>query len=104
MHQFALQTGVPHFCHVSDLGKTISFTLPNGNQVHRIFRRPLSSPNHDSDSRERSADEMAGTSDGSTGIAEGADQGKSVDRKQGDDSAKFGISPFSLALTRSCGS
>ena len=41
VHQFALQTGVPHFCHVSYLGKTISFTLPNGNQVHLIFRRQL---------------------------------------------------------------
>ena len=99
VHQFALQTGVPHFCHVSDLGKTISFTLPNGNQVHLIFRRPLSSPDHNCDSRERSADEMACTGDGSTGIAEGADQGKSLDRKHGDHSTKFVTFSFSLELS-----
>ena len=73
VHQFALQTGVPHFCHVSDLGKTVSFALPNGNIVHATFRRPMSSPDHDCDSRERSADEMACTGDAST-ESEGADR------------------------------
>jgi hypothetical protein len=51
VHQFALKTGVPHFCHVSDLGKTVSFTLPDGRIVHHTFRKPAC------DSRERSTDE-----------------------------------------------
>lgn len=51
VHQFALKTGVPHFCHVSDLGKTVSFTLPDGRIVRHTFRKPAC------DSRERSADE-----------------------------------------------
>jgi hypothetical protein len=42
VHLFALKTGVPHFCHVSDVGKTVSFTLQDGKIVHPIFRRPLS--------------------------------------------------------------
>ena len=88
VHQFALKTGVPHFCHVSDLGKTVSFTLPDGNIVHPIFRRPLSLPDHDCDPRERSADEMACADDASTEIAKG-DQRKAPDRKRGDDYTKF---------------
>ena len=89
VHQFALKTGVPHFCHVSDLGKTVSFTLQNGNRVHCIFRLPLSSfP--DCDSRGRSTEEMACTGDASTEIAEGTDQGKApTTGKRGDDSTKF---------------
>lgn len=100
VHQFALKTGVPHFCHVSDLGKTVSFTLPDGNIVHPIFRRPLSSPDHDCDPRERSADEMACADDASTEIAKG-DQRKAPDRKRGDDYTKF--LSFSFSLELSCG-
>ena len=93
VHQFALKTGVPHFCHVSDLGKMVSFTLQDGRIVHHTFRKPAC------DSRERSADEMACTGDGSTGIAEGADKGKSLDRKHGDHSTKFVTFSFSLELS-----
>ena len=39
VHQIALKSGVPHFCHVSDLGKRVSITLPGGKLVHPIFRR-----------------------------------------------------------------
>ncbi len=89
VHQFALKTDVPHFCHVSDVGKTVSFSLQDGKIVHPIFRRPLSSPDHDCDSRERSADEMACTGDALTDIAEDADQRKAPNRKRGDDSTKI---------------
>ena len=51
VHHFALKTGAPHFCHVGDLGKTVSFTLSDGRIVHHTFRNPAC------DSRERSADE-----------------------------------------------
>jgi hypothetical protein len=78
VHQFALKTGVPHFCHVSDVGKTVSFILQHGKIVHPIFRRQLSSHDHDCDSRERSADEMACTGDALTDIAEDADQRKAL--------------------------
>ena len=47
-------------------------------------------------------DEMACTGDGSTGIAEGADQGKSLDRKHGDHSTK--VVTFSFSLKLSCSS
>ena len=97
VHQFALKTGVPHFCHVSDLGKTVSFALPDGNVVHPTFRRPLSSPDHDCDPRERSADETACTGDASTEIAEGADQRQAHDRKRGDDAPNSQFSPFPLS-------
>jgi hypothetical protein len=99
---FALKTGVLHFCNVSDLGKTNGFALPGGTVVHPTFRRPLSSPDHDCDPRERSADEMACTGDASTEIAEGADQRQAPDRKRGDDAPKFLSLPFPLEL--SCGS
>ncbi len=67
--QFALKTGVPHFCHVNYPGKTVSFTLPNSRIVYRIFRQPISSLN--CDSRERSANHIGVAS---TGIAEGRDK------------------------------
>ena len=102
VHQFALKTGVPHFCHVSDLGKTVSFTLPDGNIVHPIFRRPLSLPDHDCDSCERSADEMACTADASTDITEDADHCKAPKRKRGDDSTNFLASLFSLEVSGGC--
>ena len=55
VHQFALATGVPHFCHVRDLNKSVSFTLPGGKIVHRTLRRPMSS--HHCDSHMRSAED-----------------------------------------------
>ena len=73
VHQFALKTGVPHFCHVSDLGKTVSFTLPSGKIVLTILRRPVSSPDHGCDMRERSADETTPIGDTSKQMAEGED-------------------------------
>ena len=42
VHQFALSSGVPQFCHVSDLGKSVSVTLPGGRIEHRILCRPMS--------------------------------------------------------------
>ena len=43
VHQFALATGTPQFCHVSDLGKTVSVALPGGKRVHHTLLRPSSS-------------------------------------------------------------
>jgi hypothetical protein len=40
VHQFALKTGVPHFCHANDLGKTLSITMPGGKTVQVCFRPP----------------------------------------------------------------
>ena len=34
VRQIAHDSGVPHFCHANDLGKTVSFTLPGGKIVH----------------------------------------------------------------------
>ena len=75
MYQFALKTGVPHFCHVNDLGKTVSFAVPSGKIVHTILRRrqPISSPEYDCDSCEYSADETTLIGDASTQINEGDD-------------------------------
>ena len=42
VHQFALSSGVPQFCHVSDLGKSVSVTLPGGRIEHCILCRPIS--------------------------------------------------------------
>ena len=42
VHQFALASSVLHFCHVSDLGKSVSFTLPGGKIEHSTLRRPMS--------------------------------------------------------------
>ena len=42
MHQFALSSGVPQFCHVSDLGKLVSVTLPGGMIEHSILCLPMS--------------------------------------------------------------
>ena len=36
--QFALKTGEPHFCHVSELGKTVSFTRSESKIAYPIFR------------------------------------------------------------------
>ena len=55
IHQFALKTGEPHFCHVSDLGKTVSFTRSDSKIVYPIFRRPLSLHAYDSTPIECSA-------------------------------------------------
>jgi hypothetical protein len=44
VHQFALATGTPQFCHVSDLGKTVSVALPGGKIVYRALLRPSSLP------------------------------------------------------------
>jgi hypothetical protein len=35
VNQFALQTGVPHFCHIEDVGKLVSFVLPCGLRIDR---------------------------------------------------------------------
>jgi hypothetical protein len=86
VHQFALKTGVPHFCHVSDLGKTVSFTLPSGKLVLSILRRPVSSPDRGCDLRERSADETTSIVDASKQMAEGeGDPLKALLPKRGDD-------------------
>ena len=42
VHQFARSSGMPQFCHVSDLGKSVSVTLPGGRIEHRILCRPRS--------------------------------------------------------------
>ena len=81
MHQSALKTGVPDFYHVSNLSKTVSFTLLDGNIVHPIFRWQLSFPDHD---------------------CEGADLRKAPDYKRCDDSPNVLTLAFLLEL--SCGS
>ena len=48
IHQFALKTGQPHFCHVSYLGKTVSFTLSDSKIVYPMFHRPWSLHAYDS--------------------------------------------------------
>ena len=48
VHQFALSSGVPQFCHVSDLGKLVSVTLPGGRIEHRTLCRPISLCHSDS--------------------------------------------------------
>ena len=64
MHQFALATGVPHICHVRDLGKSVSVTLPGGKIVHRTLCWPMSS--HHCDSRVRSQDSSTSGGEEST--------------------------------------
>ena len=37
VNQFALQTGVPHFCHIEDVGKLVSVVLPCGLRIDRLL-------------------------------------------------------------------
>ena len=55
IHQFALKTGEPHFCHISDSGKQVSFTLSDSKIVYPIFHLPLSLQAYDSTPIECSA-------------------------------------------------
>ena len=70
MHQFVLATGVPHFCHVKDLGKTVRVALPGGRSVHHTLCRPITSAHH-YDLRVRSSEDSTSGGGGSTA----ADQG-----------------------------
>jgi len=91
VHQFALKTGVPHFCHARDLGKTVSFTLPDGKVVYRSFRR------HDCDSRERSADEatcIGEAAQGANGGDKADDPREALDLERGGDRANSYISHY----------
>ena len=82
VHQFALKTGVPHFCHVSDLGKLVRITLPDGRIVHHTLRKPAC------DSSERSADESTFISEAAWS-AEGGnkadDPREALNSEKGDD-------------------
>jgi len=73
VHQFALATGTPQFCHVSDLGKTVSVALPGGNKiVYRTLLRPLSSHPCETRARVRSSVGRRSTGEAGEASADGA--------------------------------
>jgi hypothetical protein len=57
VHQFALATGTPQFCHVSHLGKTVS-ALPGGKVVYSALLRPSSLHHFETRVRVRSLEDM----------------------------------------------
>ena len=69
VHQFALATGVPYICHVRDLGKSVSVTLPGGKIVHRTLCWPMSS--HHCDSHVSSAEDSTSGGEESTTMGGG---------------------------------
>ena len=80
VHQIAHDSGVPHFCHADDLGKTLSITMPGGKTVQVCFRPPrLAVSECDScDTRESRGEEKpaeAAPIDGSP-TADGCAEGK----------------------------
>ena len=55
VRQFALKTGVPHFCHKEDLGKIVGVALPGGKKVYYQLSVPISLNCASRDSRDGEA-------------------------------------------------
>jgi len=76
VHQFSLQSGVPHFCHKRDLGKLVNVTLSSGAIVTR--RLEMSWPESecgDRNSRTESAGQKKTPKDSEDGEADEGDNG-----------------------------